>query len=87
MVEGRAVLCWGVSKHIEDYRRAAKVGYSMFGDETEYDRRLDFSQTYLRAAGRHNSPGIGPAATMEHRQGPQIDAIESKSEAEAVAER
>src|SRR5258708_30736718 len=45
------------------------------------------AKAYLRPAGGDDGPWIGPAGTMEHRQRPEIDAVESESEAETVAKR
>ena len=40
----------------------------------------DLTQADLGAAHRGEGPGVGPAAAMEHRQRPEIDAVEAEPE-------
>ncbi len=74
-------------QHIEHDWRAAEMRDPMMGNKPEDCCRLSLAKAYLCPAGGDDGPRIGPAATMEHRQCPEIDAVESESEAEAVAER
>ena len=76
-----------MSQHIEYDRRAAEMRDPMIGDQPEDYCRLYLAKAYLRPAGGDDGPWIGPTATMEHRQCPEIDAVESESEAETVAKR
>ena len=59
----------------------------MLGDQRKNRRRLDLAQADLRRTGGDARPGIGPAAAMKHRQGPEIHALAREPEGDGVAER
>ena len=48
---------------------------------------LDLAQADVRAAGRGDRPGEGPARAVEHRQRPQVAALVVELEGERVGER
>src|ERR1700730_13793086 len=76
-----------MSQHIEYDRRTAELRDPMIGNQPEDRSRLYFAKANLRPTGGDHGPRIGPAGTMEHRQRPEIDAVESESAAAAVAKR
>src|ERR1700746_3613637 len=84
MVKGNALLGRSVREHIEHDRRAAQMSHPMLRDQAEDHRWLDLAQADLGAANRNDRPRICPAAAMEHWQRPQINAVEPKTNAQAV---
>src|SRR5260370_39352793 len=76
-----------MSEDIKCDGRTAEVRDPMIGNQPEDRCRLYLAKADLRPAGGDDGPWIGPTGAMEHRQCPEIDAVESESEAEAVAER
>ena len=48
---------------------------TMFSNQRENARRFHAAQADMRTALQRDSPGIGPAIAMKHRQRPKIDAL------------
>ena len=87
MVKGNALLGRSVREHIEHDRRAAQMSHPMVRNQAEDHGRLDLAQADLGAAGSDDGPWIRPTAAMEHRQRPQVDAVESKPDVQGIAKR
>src|SRR5712664_2708512 len=87
VIERHALVGGRMSQHIEYDRRTAEMRDPMMGNQPEDCCRLYLAKAYLCTTGGDDGPRIGPTRTMEHRQRPKIDAVETKSEAEAVTKR
>ena len=59
----------------------------LVADRREDQRRIDAAQAHVRGAGGGDRPRVRPAAAVEHRQRPQVDAVGREPERERVAER
>ena len=82
-------LCRGrsVHQHIEHDRRSAEMGDAVVADGRKDQCRIDTAQANMRAPGRGHRPGVRPAAAVEHRQRPQVDALGFEAEGEGIGER
>jgi len=87
VIERHALVGGRMSQHIEHDWRTAEMRDPMMGNQPEDCCRLYLAKAYLCPAGGDDGPRIGPTRTMEHRQRPKIDAVETKSEAKAVTKR
>src|SRR5450759_424162 len=65
----------GVAEHGQDGRRGAEVGDALGSQRLPDPVRVDLAQADVPGGGRGDAPGEAPAAAVEHRQGPQVDAV------------
>ena len=70
---------------VENDGGAALMGHSVFFDEPEHRRRIEFSQADMGRTHRTHTPGEAPAVAVKHRQGPEVDRVASEPDHHRVA--
>ena len=83
--EAKFHLLGSMGHRVENDGRAALMGHSVFFDESEHRRRVEFPQADMGRTHRTHAPGEAPAVAVKHRQGPEVDRVASEPDHHRVA--